>query len=406
MDQQTDSPCHGHQDPAAVLKVPSRRRWGFVHELRFDTEQEEIYQGRMRAQLRRASLLTSVSAALIWLLFSALDLPRLNLLALYPRWPREVWLVLIMRGLVMAVLLLAIAVAYFAGLERFRKPPTIMAVLYALSLGTSVVLICYQILGASLERSALLLVIIGIFMPLGLSLLQSLGLALACTLTLAGLSVLMLEGEARAVELHLVVVMGATIVLAATGAYLREHAQRQQFMLRRELEWLANRDPLTGIYNRRMFKHQLDALIALAQRERQPLALLLIDVDHFKLYNDYYGHQMGDEALRTLAQLLHQLARRPLDMAARVGGEEMALIFYGSPAAGVQELGQELIEELRRLAIPHAGSGTAPHMTVSVGCAMWEPGYDSDSLYQRADVLLYQAKHGGRNRIVCSSPLT
>lgn len=181
-----------------------------------------------------------------------------------------------------------------------------------------------------------------------------------------------------------------------------------------ELRRLARADGLTGLANRRAFDEALRLEWRRAQRNVQPLALLLIDVDCFKAYNDRYGHPAGDRCLQAVAQALEAVKQRPGDLAARWGGEEFALLLPDTPAAGAQQLAGELLRAVQRLALPHAASRVADHVTVSIGvscldetCSAWVDT-PSDSrhgaastegaaeLLRAADQALYAAKHAGR----------
>ncbi len=168
-----------------------------------------------------------------------------------------------------------------------------------------------------------------------------------------------------------------------------------------QLAALAATDGLTGLANRRQFDQHLANEIARSQRSGAPLALLLLDVDHFKAYNDYYGHQEGDRALQSVAQLLQSCARRPGDLAARYGGEEFALIATDSDAHSAQALGQHLCQQLAALALPHANTPSG-RLGVSIGIACLAPGQSLNpaQLLQQADAALYQAKAQGRNQVV------
>ena len=130
------------------------------------------------------------------------------------------------------------------------------------------------------------------------------------------------------------------------------------------------------------------------------MALVLVDADHFKLYNDTYGHQAGDQALQRLAIQLSHCAMRPLDMASRIGGEEMALILYDATADYVHEVCSKLLHDINNLNIPHCAFPTGDRMSLSVGCALLKKDEVGKSLYHRADTSLYRAKHEGRNRTV------
>ncbi len=137
-------------------------------------------------------------------------------------------------------------------------------------------------------------------------------------------------------------------------------------------------------------------------RERRPLALLLADIDNFKRYNDLYGHQAGDEAMKAVAGVLARFARRPLDLAARYGGEEFAIILFDTKREHAERIGEEILEAVRQLAIKHADSGAAPVLTISIGVACVTPAARRSwtGIVQLADQALYAAKDGGRNRVV------
>jgi diguanylate cyclase (GGDEF)-like protein len=166
-----------------------------------------------------------------------------------------------------------------------------------------------------------------------------------------------------------------------------------------ELERLASLDGLTGIANRRSFDQKLSLEWLRARRDQSSVALLLLDVDHFKLFNDTYGHQMGDECLRRIAQCLISIVFRPGDMAARYGGEEFVVVLPGVDVAGALVVAQRVREAVAQLAIPHSASSQG-RVTVSIGVACAKPrqGVECGALIKAADAALYRAKHNGRNR--------
>ncbi len=169
------------------------------------------------------------------------------------------------------------------------------------------------------------------------------------------------------------------------------------------LEALALQDALTGLSNRRHFDRALDHEFRRAVRAGQVLGLILIDVDHFKQFNDTYGHQAGDACLRAIAGTIPPLVNRPGDIAARYGGEEIALLLPGTGLAGAMALAARIAQAVRDLAIPHTGNGPGV-VTVSAGVEAIVPARDTDSpalLLEHADIALYAAKHGGRDQ-VCS----
>ncbi len=167
------------------------------------------------------------------------------------------------------------------------------------------------------------------------------------------------------------------------------------------LERLARIDGLTGLCNRRVFDEELTRSWRAAIRDQQPLSVVLIDVDHFKAYNDHYGHLTGDDCLRAVARVLDDAARRPGDLAARFGGEEFALLLPRTDLAGAVRIGQALVSQVRELNIEHVKSSTGC-ISVSAGVAQvqYSDSATPDKLLQAADSQLYVAKETGRNRCV------
>ncbi|MCO5354265.1 sensor domain-containing diguanylate cyclase [Acidovorax kalamii] len=168
-----------------------------------------------------------------------------------------------------------------------------------------------------------------------------------------------------------------------------------------KLALLSTTDGVTGISNRRRFDERLAAEWMRCGRHHLPLAVVLIDIDHFKLYNDHYGHLAGDECLRRVAQLLQGNIRRADEIAARYGGEEFVLLLPDATVADAVTAAQRCMDSLREAALQHPRSPTAPIVTLSAGVASMvpRPGAQPDSLVQAADAALYRAKHGGRNRL-------
>jgi diguanylate cyclase (GGDEF)-like protein len=170
------------------------------------------------------------------------------------------------------------------------------------------------------------------------------------------------------------------------------------------LEELSATDALTGVANRRRFDARLADEAQRAHRHGTSLALLLIDIDHFKLYNDHLGHPQGDRALQAVAAVLAQQARRPGELVARIGGEEFALLLPHADAATAQAVAARCRDAMATLALAHAHSPTAPHVTLSLGGAVLRLAdrEDGDSLLRRADSALYAAKAAGRARCMMS----
>jgi len=166
------------------------------------------------------------------------------------------------------------------------------------------------------------------------------------------------------------------------------------------LESIADTDALTGLANRRSFDDTLSRAVSSAARYGRPLCLVVLDVDHFKLYNDHYGHAEGDYALQTMGQCLREQAKRPGDLPARVGGEEFAVVLEDTPVSGAVHWVSRVQQRLAELVIPHPLNSASDFLTFSAGVACAMPGDTPESLYKRADAALYRAKNDGRNRVV------
>ncbi|NLF31618.1 MAG: diguanylate cyclase [Planctomycetes bacterium] len=171
--------------------------------------------------------------------------------------------------------------------------------------------------------------------------------------------------------------------------------------LERALERMSRTDALTNLANRRAFEESLQREVSRATRAGRPLSLLMLDVDHFKRYNDTYGHQAGDRALQRVAGVLTSAGRRGGDTAARYGGEEFTVILAEADAQAAAHVAEAILRGVEELAIPHESSATAPHVTVSVGIATMVPGaaIEAEALLRLADTALYDAKARGRNGV-------
>jgi diguanylate cyclase (GGDEF)-like protein len=245
----------------------------------------------------------------------------------------------------------------------------------------------------------LLLAIVAVYFVLGLTFRSAI---VVNAVALAVYAALAVARGMPSVELtHYLLTLGIANVICVAGAWNLEHARRTAWLEGQRLAETALQDGLTGIHNRRRFDEHLQRAWAQSVRERKPIALLLGDLDHFKAFNDRYGHQAGDEALKAVAGVLARFARRPLDLAARYGGEEFAVILFDTGREHAERIGAEILESVRQLGIPHQGSGAAPVLTISLGIACVLPAARRSraGLVQLADQALYAAKDGGRNRL-------
>lgn len=200
----------------------------------------------------------------------------------------------------------------------------------------------------------------------------------------------------------------SAIVLALCGltvflSLLYGRDLRRRAALQAELAELSCTDTLTGLPNRRRFDEIVDRVWATARRTHRPVSLLVVDADHFKRYNDRYGHTVGDEVLKGLAQCLRASVHRPDDLVARVGGEEFVVLLPETDMEGASRIAAALHSAVASLSVPSAGI-TAGAVTVSVGLAVGPAEAASpNDLFEQADAALYAAKKAGRNQTQCAS---
>jgi diguanylate cyclase (GGDEF)-like protein len=160
-------------------------------------------------------------------------------------------------------------------------------------------------------------------------------------------------------------------------------------------------DVLTGIFNKRYLHENMDRVLGTMGRQGDMLSVIQVDIDFFKQYNDIYGHNMGDECLRHVAEVLKSCLFRGQDFLARYGGEEFMAILPYTPEDGARLVADRMIEEIRRLKIPHTGSTVSDYITVSIGLVTGERnpgGWVPGDFFRRVDEALFQAKNRGRNQ--------
>ncbi|CAG0978873.1 Cyclic di-GMP phosphodiesterase [Burkholderiales bacterium] len=208
------------------------------------------------------------------------------------------------------------------------------------------------------------------------------------------------EDEARGLALGAIDYIVKPIRPSIVQARVRNHLElkRSRDLLAR----LTTVDHLTGISNRRRYDEYLELEWRRAARDQTPIALIAIDIDHFKAYNDLYGHPKGDTCLIAVAQALAQSVSRTPDLIARCGGEEFACVLPGTDAIGASHLADEMLTRVLALEMEHARSATHEKVTVSIGVAAMipDPEEPAQTLVALADAALYQAKAEGRNRVV------
>jgi diguanylate cyclase (GGDEF)-like protein len=364
-------------------------RQGF-RRLRFAPALEAQYQRLVVAEAQRPVLIITLSALIIWGGFAIFDVVRLDLYATWPPAP-DIMVLLGARWLVLALLLACL-------LPRLSRPELLetkaFTVYLLLCLAVALTAVIYKANGIPSADTAQIVVVMAAFLPIGLRFYRALAasIAMVAFTTIAGITVL--PPDLWQAQMMLLAVMIMAVPVAAVGAYLREYAHRRQFLLGAILLHQAQFDPLTDLANRRLFQRHAAAAIAHAGRTDEPLVLAVIDIDHFKAFNDRFGHTAGDEALRQVADVIGDTARRPMDMAARLGGEEFAVLLYGTGLEHARSILETMRNNIGRIALP-----TGANLSVSIGATALGGLETLDQIYDRADNLLYVSKNDGRDRI-------
>jgi diguanylate cyclase (GGDEF)-like protein len=302
--------------------------------------------------------------------------------------------------LVMVPLILACFAASFSARRNRIYAPLSLICAVVVGLCVMSIQLMAEDRGAATGLPGMELCAIFVYFMMGLMFYQALAanLVVALTFVIAGAMMQLPEREFGFDVLSLC----AANVFCASVAYMHEKTSRLRFLEAALLREMVARDGLTGIQNRRMFDQHILRVWNQAVRDTQRVAVLLVDIDCFKDYNDRYGHQAGDECLRAVAVSLSQCARRPMDFVARYGGEEFAVILYEASREYVAEVLTRIQRSIAELNIPHEASKVAARLTVSIGAAFVLPGANRthDGLIQLADEALYSAKEQGRNRVV------
>jgi diguanylate cyclase (GGDEF)-like protein len=204
----------------------------------------------------------------------------------------------------------------------------------------------------------------------------------------------------------------STAVLLLMASYFLEHGERLSYLfalrgrlLQAQLTEMARTDPLTGLFNRRYQGEVIAALWEQALSEPTPVAVILLDIDHFKPYNDNYGHLKGDTCLKRLSAVIQQTAQEAGALAFRFGGEEILVLMAAADLSQVRGLGEALRAAVVAMDVPHQVLGTHARVTISLGVANGvAPFVSADALIGAADSALYLAKHAGRDCLRCAPP--
>lgn len=360
-------------------------------QLRFDKALETEFRQFSQRQNYRLRLWYLYFGIAMWLLFAVAD----------QLWAQsgERWWMLLVRLLSLGILISMIRP--LQQLKDERKVDRIVICLLLILGGSAAIIVA---IGHSADQGypyeGLILIIFSIYFLTGLRLLQALSVSLLLVLLSAALDIWAGYPPALLVKNMLFLLSGNLI--GGMGCYLLEYKSREHFLNHHLMRELADHDSLTGLHNRRSFNRKFEEIWRQAQRENTALVLLLCDVDHFKAFNDCYGHQPGDVALRKLGRVVGNAARRPLDIAVRMGGEEFAVLLYDMSEEQALAHADAMRTAVLELGIAHARSSTAAVLSISVGLARVSPtvAMPMSMLYERADKALYRAKAAGRNRVV------
>lgn len=296
-------------------------------------------------------------------------------------------------------LVVILAATYHRGLQKRYQTIAATAVIIT---GVSVMTISGLAAAAGHPQFQMGDVLVVVYATLFLGLLFRVVVIVATILLLAFVTLGVVLGVPHEDLVFAASVLVATGLMVVLSAGRVERLVRASFIETQQLNDIAERDGLSGLYNRRMFDTLTRRLWQQAQRDAESLQIILVDIDHFKRFNDLYGHQAGDDCIRQVASIIARAAKRPLDFCARYGGEEFALVLYAPSGADPEQLPEQIRREIMAEALPHADSDAASVITVSVGSAIAEPGTKRSlaGLIQTADEALYRAKQIGRNRVL------
>ncbi len=385
---------------------PAGRSGGWRRGERFPAEMEAEFQREMECWREHRMRRTGLVAVLLYGAFAFSDR------VMVPDAYQKAWAI---RFLLVIPLMLLLTFGY----SRLRQPA-----LRSLLLSASVLVVAVSlpwIAGLSRHPNALhyqtgvTLVILFGNIVLGLRLRDAVATSLLIAL-IYGYSLQQMPLLSPAVALNNWLFYLAAVVISLVANFRRDQDQRRAYHahvreqarnaeLRDAVQLLAKlsaEDGLTGIANRREFDRRLQLEWARAKRAGESLALVLVDVDCFKSYNDYYGHPAGDLCLQQVAAALQAVPQRSSDLVARFGGEEFVALLPATSGADALQLAQRMRQAVIDLQIPHATSRVAPGVTASFGVAALKPGAQqaADALLAQADAALYRAKEQGRNQVV------
>jgi diguanylate cyclase (GGDEF)-like protein len=367
-----------------------------IERLRFAPETEAEFQTYfVQRSLARARWATAIYLALVAVV-TAINM-RGSMAPLADALQQPIYLLRL--GVACPALVLILAATVIPELQRHYQWVTAIAVVVT---GMSVMAISGITAAAGLPQFQMGDVLVVVYATLFLGLLARPVVIVASALMLSFIGMGLYLGVSTDHLIFASSVVFATTLMSVLSALRMERLLRANFIENRLLNDIAERDGLTGLYNRRMFDNLTTRLWLQAQRDQAALQVIIVDIDHFKAYNDLYGHQAGDTCIRRVASIIARAAKRPLDFCARYGGEEFALVLYAPSGADPASLPEQIRRDIMSLDIPHANADGTRMLTVSIGSATAQPDTKRSlaGLIQTADEALYRAKQLGRNRVL------
>ncbi len=395
-----------HQRLARAAEYLLRR--GFPW-LRFPHPLESAFRATYEANTLKRTQLALGLGVFLYALFGLADY------LLIPAAVAKLWFIRF--GLVMPVLLFVLGASFFPRMRRHLQP---LLWLVCFAAGTGIIAMsAFDPFGARHYYAGVMLVIMFTFSFIGLRFWYSVWWAAAVMVIYQFTAIFFIQPQPSIFFFTNLCFISA-MILGGISNYLLELYVRRDFLRsllsgaeKRHLQLTSDRlrllsvlDELTGIANRRSFEEVLQREFKRAIRSDSPLTLMLLDIDHFKPYNDTFGHRAGDECLRQVAACLASFTRRPGDLAARYGGEEFALIFPETGPESAMGLAETIRAAVENLAVAHSHSD-AQVITVSIGVATGWPQDEEqkEAFIEVADQALYRAKNLGRNRVVARESL-
>jgi diguanylate cyclase (GGDEF)-like protein len=387
--------------PDQLRRSSYARQWasGFSN-LRFDRRLESEFRAQYAVDMLRRRRLAILLGIGLFILFAAVDAVRLE-------GPAETFSLVIRLAVGLPLLAITLWISHSEQVAKLLAP-MLMVVVCFVGLAISAIFFVAHGHGQAYQPEGLYMISVFIFFLTGLLFWRA--VACAAIVLMGFITGPLWVGEPVTQTGFYAFNIFVLNLLCAFGCYLLEQRARETFLIRNILAQAADQDGLTGIANRRAFDRVFEDRVARAMTSRRFLAMLLLDLDHFKAYNDRYGHMEGDRVLRQVSEVLEDFARRPHDIAARLGGEEFAVLLYDTSAEAAEHQAEGLRLAVRDLGIPHTLNPPARVMTTSIGVAVLDPeeGGSTVSLLAAADQALYAAKDAGRDcvRFAKQSDLT